>query len=180
MDCNFKKSPINSDVGLTISGITPEGKILIYWWGSEQLGYVETRARILELVKVWRPKAILIEDKANGSAIVDELRSTYRLGNVIAPNPDTTKESRAHGSNVAYQGGMVYHNEEGLGGGSLGGVDDFEGALAKFPRGLKKDVIDAHTQAVLYLASTNEAEKMLAMQQMGDLTGAFARHFRLG
>jgi hypothetical protein len=177
VDCNFKKNPINSDVGLTVEGITSTGQILTYWWGSEQLGYVETRARVLELVKVWRPKAILIEDKANGSAIIDELRDTYRLGNVIGPAPDTTKESRAHASNVAYQAGMVYHNEEAMGGGSLSTVDDFEGALAKFPRGMKKDVIDAHSMAVLYLASTNEAEKIEAMNQMGDLTNAFARHF---
>lgn len=180
VDCNFKKSPINSDVGFTIEGIDGQARIFTYWAGSETLGYVETRARILELVKLWRPGAILIEDKANGSAIIDELKTTYRLGNVIGPNPDTTKESRAHAANVAYQAGMVYHNEEMLCGGNLSTCSDFEGALAKFPRGMKKDVIDAHSMAVLYLMSTNEAEKMAAMQKMGDLAGAFARHFRLG
>lgn len=180
VDCNFKKSPINSDVGITVEGIDHQNRILTYHWESSTLGWVETRQRVLDLIKIWRPNVILIEDKANGSAMIDELRTTYHLGNVLGPNPDTTKESRAHAANVSYQGQVVHHNQECLGAGNLGDVNDFEGALGKFPRGLKKDVIDAHSMAVLYLASEGANNALAAYSKMGNVAGAFARHFRLG
>lgn len=184
VDCNFKKNPVNSDVGITIEGIDGQGRIFTYHWESNTMGWVETRARLLDLVRQWRPNGILIEDKANGPAMIDELKNVYHLGNVIAIDPKTTKESRAHAANVSYQAQNVYHNSESLGSGNLGGVDDFEGALAKFPRGLKKDVIDAHSMAVMYLAMQGAANPAAVYGKLGGpsggLTGAFARHFKIG
>ncbi len=173
VDCNFKKNAINSDVGFTIEGARA-GQILTFAAFSETLGFVETEARIIELLKAWRVNAILIEDKANGPAIIDRLKSVHHFGNVIAPDPKTSKESRAHAANVFYQAKSCYHNSE------FAGVGDFESALAIFPRGLKKDVVDAHAQAVIYLAGSSGAEQMAAMGKMGDLSELFAHHYRLG
>ncbi len=173
VDCNFKKNAINSDVGFTVGGALG-GQILCYAAFSETLGFVETEARIVHLLKEWRVNAILIEDKANGPAIVDRLKQVHHLGNVIAPDPKTSKESRAHAANVFYQARGVYHNSE------FAGLEDFENALAIFPRGLKKDVTDAWAQAVIYLATSSGAEQMAAMAKIGDLNELFAKHFRLG
>ncbi len=173
VDCNFKKNAINSDVGFTIEGARA-GQILTFAAFSETLGFVETEARIIALLKLWRVNAILIEDKANGPAIIDRLKQVHHFGNVIAPDPKTSKESRAHAANVFYQARSVFHNE------GFAGIQDFENALAIFPRGIKKDVVDAHAQAVIYLAGSSGAEQMAAMQNMGDLSEMLATHYRLG
>jgi phage terminase large subunit-like protein len=173
VDCNFKKNAINSDVGFTVGGARA-GQILAFAAFSETLGFVDTERRIIELLKQWRVNAILIEDKANGPAIIDRLKQVHHLGNVIAPDPKTSKESRAHAANVFYQARSVFHNSE------FAGLTDFENALAIFPRGLKKDVVDSWAQAVIYLATSSGAEQMGAMQKMGDLSELFAHHYRLG
>lgn len=173
VDCNFKQNAINSDVGFTVGG-SRGGQIFCYAAFSETLGFVQTEARIVELLKQFKVNAILIEDKANGPAIIDRLKLVHRLGNVVAPDPKTSKESRAHAANVFYQAKSVFHNSE------FATLQDFENALTIFPRGLKKDVVDSWAQAVLYLATTSAAEQMAAMQKMGSIVDVFAAHYRLG
>jgi phage terminase large subunit-like protein len=173
VDCNFKSNAINSDVGFTVGG-SRNGQIFAYAAFSETLGFVQTEARIVELLKQFHVNAILIEDKANGPAIIDRLKLVHRLGNVVAPDPKTSKESRAHAANVFYQAKSVFHNSE------FPQLEAFENALTIFPRGLKKDVVDSWAQAVLYLATTSAAEQMSAMQKMGNMVDVFAAHYRLG
>ena len=173
VDCNFKQNAINSDVGFTVGG-SRNGQIFAYAAFSETLGFVQTEARIVDLLKQYKVNAILIEDKANGPAIIDRLKLVHRLGNVVAPDPKTSKESRAHAANVFYQAKSVFHNSE------FPQLEAFENALTIFPRGLKKDVVDSWAQAVLYLATTSAAEQMTAMQKMGSIVDVFAAHYRLG
>lgn len=191
VDCNFKKNDVNSDVGVTVSGEL-NGRLYVYEALSENIGFIETLRLIAKLVGLWNPDAILIEDKANGPAVVEMLRDgfdilknelTFSLANVIAPDPKTDKVSRAHAANVFYQARSVYHNSEML------GREAFEAMLKNFPKGKKKDTVDANAQALLYLGGQQNGEKLRAFAAMGQMGqqianglgfhGGFDTHFRI-
>jgi phage terminase large subunit-like protein len=104
-----------------------------------------------EIKEGGRPSAILIEDKANGSGIIQLLRQ--KLGNVIGIIPTESKDARAHAINVYYQGKAIEHCTDMRG----MGCQAFEHMLEVYPGGLKRDVIDALTQGVMYCISKDQA-----------------------
>jgi phage terminase large subunit-like protein len=183
IDCNFKKSDVNSDVGLTVSGYRAPN-MHIYEALSLTIGFIETINVVKQLLTKWRTTAVLIEDKALGPGLI-ELLKHYGLNNVVSVEPLDSKEARAHGANTYYQSGSVYHSNQmqctGIGKESDGGgVGAFERALNVFPRGKKRDVIDAHTQAVWYMATQNYSKLLGALNALADETpNGFDSMFRI-
>lgn len=155
VDANYKNSDEAADIGIVRLGATLP-KMRVYAAYSERGGLL----RAIELIKQeiregGRPSAILIEEKANGDAIIELLRDPRHglLGvPIIALVPKTSKEARAHAANLYYAGRAIDHANDmrGL------GLGPFEKLLSTFPRGKKKDVVDALTQAILYAASQDE------------------------
>lgn len=184
IDCNFKKSDVNSDVGITIAGFRAPS-MYIYEALSLNIGFIETIKITKTLLTKWRTTAVLIEDKALGPGLIEILR-VNGLNNIVAVEPLDSKEARAHGANTYYQAGTVYHCAEmqctGVGKDSDTGVKAFEGALNTFPRGKKRDVIDAHTQSVWYMATQNYSKLLGALNALSDeapTNAAFDNMFRL-
>jgi phage terminase large subunit-like protein len=179
IDCNFKKSDVNSDVGITISGFRAPN-MYIYEALSLSIGFIETIRLVKQLITKWRTTAVLIEDKALGPGLIEILR-TNRLNNIVAVEPLDSKEARAHGANTYYQAGSVYHCNEMQCTGLKGeGKQAFETALNVFPRGKKRDVIDAHTQAVWYMATQNYSKLLGALNALDDVTpNGFDSMFRI-
>lgn len=188
IDANFKEGEVSSDCGITIAGAALEtgARLYVYHAQSENLGFIGLLNLVEQLLKVWPGiAAILIEDKANGPALIEMLRQKHY--NVIAVDPKTSKVARAHAANVLYQGRSVYHNSE------MTEIVWFEKVLSTYPRGKKKDVVDALSQQLLYLAQGDDAARdaafaLLARQAsrggssglagLGSL-GGFDRHFTL-
>lgn len=169
IDCNFKKSDVNSDVGITIAGYRSPG-MYIYEAQSLNIGFIETIAIAKLLITKWRTTAVLIEDKALGPGLVEILRSKG-LSNIVPVEPLDSKEARAHGANTYYQGGSVYHCLEMVCTGLKGeGLQAFETALSVFPRGKKKDVIDAHTQSIWWMATQNYSKLLGALNALDSET----------
>ena len=167
IDCNFKKSDVNSDVGITIAGFRAPN-MYIYEAFSLSMGFIETIALSKQLITKWRTTAVLIEDKALGPGLIEILRSKG-LNNIVAVEPLDSKEARAHGANTYYQAGSVYHCNEMQCTGLKGmGKQAFETALNVFPRGKKRDVIDAHTQSVWYMATQNYSKLLGALNALND------------
>jgi predicted phage terminase large subunit-like protein len=88
----------------------------------------------------------IIEDKANGPAVIDTLKR--KLSGLIAVNPEGGKESRA--SSVAYlvEGGNVFLPHVT----SHPWVADFIEELSAFPKGAHDDQVDAASQSLLRLS----------------------------
>ena len=84
--------------------------------------------------------SILIEDKANGSAIISMLR--HEIGGIIAITPTESKIARANAIAGIVEGGNVYLPE----------YADFTGEFveefASFPNGVHDDLVDACTQFI--------------------------------
>lgn len=113
-------------------------------------GFTETVARVKSFAEGVRRRypratAILVEDKANGPAVIDALRS--RVGGLVAITPEGSKESRAWACQPLLLGGNLYAPARS----EFPWVGDALRELADFPRGAHDDVVDATTQALLFM-----------------------------
>ena len=84
--------------------------------------------------------SILVEDKANGSAIISMLR--HEIGGIIAITPKESKESRASAILGYVEGGNVYLPEY------ADFTAEFVEEFASFPNGVHDDLVDACTQFI--------------------------------
>lgn len=86
--------------------------------------------------------AKLIEEKANGSAVIQTLRD--KVSGLIAVNPDSSKESRANSISPQIEAGNVYLPQPQL----HTWVEGFIEEHANFPNGEYDDQVDCCTQAL--------------------------------
>jgi predicted phage terminase large subunit-like protein len=123
-----------------------------------QVGFVETKMAIETMAAKW-PMAyrILIEDKANGPAVIESLKS--RIPGIIAINPEGSKESRVHACSAQIEAGNVWLPE------GAPWLHDYLEEWAQFPNGSNDDQVDASTQALLKLnlSSIERLERLLKM-----------------
>jgi len=85
----------------------------------------------------------LVEDKANGTAVIDTLK--HEISGIIAVEPVGGKEARAHAVSSEVEAHNVYLPE------AASWVHDFIEECAAFPAGAHDDQVDAMTQALTRL-----------------------------
>lgn len=108
----------------------------------------------------WPEKSlsILVEDKANGPAVISMLRR--RLSGVIAVRPQGGKEARAHAIAPQVEAGNIHPPigdipaPIGYGGTP---TEVFIEECAAFPNGAHDDQVDAMSQALLRLAGSSSS-----------------------
>lgn len=89
--------------------------------------------------------AVLVEDKANGTAVINRLRSS--VGGLIAITPKESKLARAHTCQPLLLGGNLYLPAQS----TSPWVREFISEMSAFPRGTHDDQVDCATQALNYL-----------------------------
>jgi len=141
VDCNFKEAETSSDIGLAVLGAQLP-RLYVYDGRSERGGFLRTIELVGELVRKWHPNAILIDDKANGSALIELLKKHFP--NVIAVKAEDSKEARGWAASTYYEARSVYHE--------LAVCQVLDDAMATFPRGRKKDLPDAIIHGLIWLA----------------------------
>lgn len=102
--------------------------------------FSDSRRAVIQQKRDWpRIREILIEDKANGTAIIETLKS--ELTAIVAVNPLGGKEARAAAVEPEVEAGNWYlpDGAEWLG--------DFIDEFASFPLGSHDDIVDAISQA---------------------------------
>jgi predicted phage terminase large subunit-like protein len=129
-----------------------------------RFNYVETKRQFIDLTFEC-PKALkkLVEDKANGSAIIDDLGRD--ISGIIAIKPKESKEARAQAVTGLFEAGNVYfpHPDD------CPWVDSLIAEMLKFPNGAHDDQVDSITQGLNYLlahkhANFSERDKLLIKQ----------------
>jgi len=90
---------------------------------------------------------ILIEDKANGPAVIDALK--HEVSGIVPVEPDGSKEARAHAVTALFEAGNVLLPDRSL----ASWVDEYRLELTRFPSGAHDDQVDATTQALRYLSA---------------------------
>lgn len=105
--------------------------------------FTETTQQVRQLAARW-PQAVakLVEDKANGPAVIDSLHHTVH--GLIAVNPEGGKVARAQSVAPLVEAGNVHIPEPEL----APWVGEFVQEAAAFPRGAHDDQVDAMTQAL--------------------------------
>lgn len=109
-----------------------------------QWSFTKTKDMFIELCKKW-PRATrkLIEDKANGPAVIAEFKED--IVGIVPVTPVDSKEARAHAVSTLWEAGNVYIPEHGK---DHPWVTEFETELLSFPGGPHDDQVDSCTQAL--------------------------------
>ena len=112
----------------------------------DHLTFSETCDAVRDLSAKWpNAHAKLIEDKANGTAVIDSLK--LKISGLIPVEPEGGKVARAHAVSPFHAAGNVYVPAPEV----APWVNDFVQEHARFPRGAHDDQVDAATQALNYL-----------------------------
>jgi predicted phage terminase large subunit-like protein len=149
-DMSFKDTP-NSDsvVGLVAGRRGVDVYLMDRVKG--QWGFSESSRQVLLLMaKHPRASTILIEDSANGPAIIDALG--HVVSGIVAVQPEGGKLARAQAVQPQVEAGNIYLPNPCPGGRLVPGrewVEDFVHQLTVFPRGAHDDDVDAFTQLLV-------------------------------
>lgn len=105
--------------------------------------FVDTIVAIRRLNERHPPAATLIEEKANGAAVITSIKS--EMPAVIPVTPEGGKESRAAGVAPMFEAGNVWlpHPKQ------FPWVQEYIDELCTFPRANNDDQVDATTQALI-------------------------------
>lgn len=111
----------------------------------ERMTYPELKRRVVEFAERDNPNAILIEDKASGQSLLQELRNSTTLP-VIAVEPQGDKVTRALSVTPLMEAGRVLLPN------SAAWLLDYELELTMFPtKGVHDDQVDSTTQALEWM-----------------------------
>jgi predicted phage terminase large subunit-like protein len=149
VDANFKEGANNSRVACGVWGQAGADNFLLAL-KFDHIGFTMTIAWIEELVKAW-PLAFekLIEDKANGPAIIESLKK--KISGLIAIEPNGSKEARGAAVSPGVESGNTYLPE------GADWLDEYVAEHAAFPLGDFDDLVDMTTQALLRLQSSSSS-----------------------
>ena len=126
-------------------------------WGEAELGYYlidrfkekvefpDLKRMATSLYEQYKPNAVLVEDKASGQSLIQELKRQTRIP-VVAIKVDSDKVSRAYAVTPLVESGRVFLPE------SAPWLPDFLANLGTFPNAAHDDDVDSVTQALNYLA----------------------------
>jgi predicted phage terminase large subunit-like protein len=148
-DTAFKEKQSNDNSVILAAGECREegfaGIYLLDRW-KDQVGYPELKAKAKTMGAKWSPEAFLVEDKASGQSLIQELKRDTLLP-IVAVQVDRDKVERANAATPSWEAGIIFVPEDAP------WVDDFLENLYGFPKLAHDDDVDAFTQLVLYVVN---------------------------
>ncbi|MDX1545592.1 MAG: phage terminase large subunit [Rhodothermales bacterium] len=152
-DCAFKDTQASSYVCGQVWGARGAARYLLEQV-KRRMSYTQTRRAVRQLAARWPAyTAILVEEKANGVAIIDDLRDT--VSGIIPVNPTESKTARLHAQAPQIEAGNVFLPTPTSAAGH-GWVEEYVANLALFPDGDSSDEGDATSQALMWLRTRGE------------------------
>ena len=171
IDATFKKTETSDMVAMELWGLRQKHAFL-YKLINKRMGFVDTLARIRSLLAEFPGiDELIIEDKANGSAIIDSLRYSDGVPPIVGVNPLGGKYSRAQAV-APFVNSLAVHvpndftaseereiewdtNEP------LTGTQKFITQHTKFPFMKHDDMVDACSQALTRLIKLATGEEAM-------------------
>lgn len=143
-DTAFKTGSENDYSVCTTWGQTKTGYYLLHAWRG-RVEFPQLKRQLVTLAQEWKPSAILIEDKASGQSLIQELKhgSPYPI---LAIKVDKDKLARAYSSSPLVEAGKVFVPA------SASWLGDLLYELSSFPAGAHDDCVDSVTQALNWLS----------------------------
>lgn len=170
VDAAFKDGDDNDFVAIQVWGKTGPDMYLVDAV-KRHLNLPDTIREIMRLRATWpQCRTTLIEDKANGSAIINIMRKM--TDGIIAINPNGGKVSRANAIIGAVEAGNVWLPRK------KPFTWDFVDEISAFPNGKHDDAVDACTQALNRLIYNDATIK--AMKDVDPLKKYFPSYKKKG
>lgn len=149
-DTAYKDGQENDPSVCTVWGETKQGFYLLDVF-RKRLQYPELKRAVKSMAEKWKPDAVLIEDKASGQSLIQELRNGPDKIPVIAIQ--TTDENGKQQSKLArlikvtsvMESGLVYIPEQAT------WLLDYELELTLFPLAAHDDQVDSTSQALKWM-----------------------------
>jgi|TARA_R110000751_G_scaffold69420_5_gene140991 predicted phage terminase large subunit-like protein len=116
--------------------------IVIDCW-YDRVSYPDLRREAQDAYEAYQPDAVLIEKKASGQSLIQDLRMAGVP--VLEYLPDRDKEARAHASSALLEDGRIWFPS------NKKWAKDLISICAAFPAGENDDIVDTCTQAWLRL-----------------------------
>jgi len=112
----------------------------------KRMGFNESRAAIRGMREQFpRASAVLVENKANGPAIIDDLRR--EIPGIVSINPLESKTNRARSTEPQWEAGQIWTPNPNRYAWAQAYIDE----LISFPNAAHDDQVDAMSQAIYYL-----------------------------
>lgn len=162
-DTAYKAGEHNDPSACTIWHITPS----LYYIADVQKGrweYHELRKRVFDLANEQKPDAILIEDKASGQSLIQELQAGTSHP-VIAIKPEGDKETRARTTAAMVESRKVALPEQAH------WLADYEHEMMSFPNGKHDDMVDSTSQFLRWIKERGGDSNTEFMAMMDRLYG---------
>ena len=126
----------------------------------DRMGLSKTIIAMINMHNKWpQTRAVLVEDKANGSGIIDLLKS--KISGIIPITPTSSKEARCWEASVDVEAGNVFIPSKDLHPWVNGFIEEF----AAFPNGKNDDQVDTATQAINW-ARTKRRKRMIISEEI--------------
>jgi predicted phage terminase large subunit-like protein len=154
IDAAFKGGPQNDKVAMLVCGVL-KARLYVLDMAWDNMDFMATVATIKRLVTKWKVTEIAIEDKANGPAIINQLRSQMGYGTPIIPiKAEDSKEARISAASPNIEGGcvvlpMTFQSTSKT-------VDEFLQEVCAFPFAPNDDATDALAHAVMRYATKDD------------------------
>jgi predicted phage terminase large subunit-like protein len=112
-----------------------------------RLNYPDLKRKVVEQIAKFNPSIVLIEDKASGTQLIQDLRAEgqFRVKPYPTP-PQTDKVMRLHAQTAKFEGGLVHLPS------SAPWLAEYVRELTTFPGGKFDDQVDSTTQALDYFS----------------------------
>src|SRR4249920_164673 len=155
-------------------------RVILMWAWAERLELYDLIKKVEETCRKFKVNRVLIEDKASGHPVAQELRRrAQHISDLLSHNPKTQdrsdfgvqlvppegdKVARAYAVQNLFECGLIYAPAEGTGNGDYlfkEWADKVITELAELPKGQHDDLADAMTQALIHL-------RQLGLAQMPD------------
>jgi predicted phage terminase large subunit-like protein len=147
LDCTFKSTSGSDFVALTIWSQCADGMFLRDVI-NQRLGFIDTLALLATVWHRWHFGELLVEDAANGPAVIDTLSRESSGYLIRSVRPLGGKEARANAAAPWYEQGRVWHPT------GAGWLQPYEDQLLGFPGAAHDDMVDSTTQVLNYVSGT--------------------------
>jgi predicted phage terminase large subunit-like protein len=149
-DCTFSGGSDNDFVAGQVWARSGGRYYMLPYRAYDRLDFGPTMAAIKACHgKFPQAHAILIEDKANGPAIISELQK--EIGGVVAVNPEGGKIARAQATAPLWEAGSIELPDPQIFGANW--IEDYVQNICAFPKAAHDDDMDATSQALIYMRS---------------------------
>jgi predicted phage terminase large subunit-like protein len=142
-DTAFKTGQDNDYSVCTTWGEAQAGWYLLDRW-KRRIEFPALKGMAQTLFQQFKPSVVLVEDKASGQSLIQELKRDTRLP-IFAIKVDTDKVTRAYAVTPLIETGRVFLPE------SAPWLVDYVDSMASFPNAAYDDDVDSTTQALNYV-----------------------------